>query len=743
MGGLQHPSAARRVPSRVTRRAARWVMRQWLRFERALLRWFGRRAPTVGATVVPFVLLCVVLYLRWPDTNYIFDEQEALLANPYVNAKQDLAFTDVVHRDFWGLPPEASIGSYRPLPNVIWRATWAVSKHPFVHSLYNLLFHGLNGAMLASFAYAVTKRRLYGWLCGLTFVTAAVLTEAVSGIVGIADVLGGMGALFALLCLRLPATLMAPGVFFAVAFGMFSKESAIVCVPLVPVAAALTAPMLHPQRPARLVRALLALLAGVSAMVLYVELRRHWFPSPLPAELTAPLPDDAGTLQYLFRDFLLWFRQAPLPTDPVINNPLAGAPKADRIAGALRVYLRGLGQVFFPVRLSGDYSYRQEPVPDTLYGVETLAGGVLMLVPPVLGFLLWLRALVTEARDRRRAAPLITASAAPPGPAGMMVVAATRSRQWWVLGPGCVLTATALCLSIRDGQRWWAAEVEWLEVVPRAVAMWCAGLGLVVDGRAGVRRPLHALGPWPWRLVGPVMVAIAMVWTVVSYFPHSNIPKILPTVRAERFWYFPVIGTSLGIAAGLAGICHRLRGRWWRRMYLPALACAAFLGTQAQLARRHAMDYRDDLAFWRATKNASPYSAKAHLNYSVMVGARGDLETRLHESHIALELAPGWSMASIYTGDTLCRMHRVHEAWPHYKHGFKLAPNDRNLISLALQCMHDEGILLDYERQLRTLAGDAPGSWLAYLVDDTLANYDTHGGVAPTYRPRSYNEGAE
>ncbi len=733
-------------------RGARWALGHWMRFERWLLDWFRGREPKLRYTILPFILLSTLLYMRWPDTNYIFDEQEALLANPYVNGKQDLQFWDVIHRDFWGLPPNASIGSYRPIPNIIWRATWSISKHPFVHSLYNLLFHGLNGAMLASFAYAVSKRRLYGWLVGATFVTAGVLTEAVSGIVGIADVLGGIGAVTALLCLRLPATFMAPGVFLCVTFGLFCKESAIVCVPLLPVAAALTAPMLHPHKPSRFGRAILAFLAALSAMVLYVELRKHWFPSPLPSELNEPLPDDAGTLQFLFRDFLVWFHQAPLPTDPVINNPLANAPKADRYAGALRVYWRGLTQVFLPVNLSGDYSYNQEPVPDDVNGWETMAGGVMMLVPPVVGLLLWLRAMATEWRDARRAVPEGPATEAvdalyaertwsPVGP--MMTRLQRRAARWPILAAGIIFTLAGLYLFWRDGHRWWEAEVEWLEVAPRAVAVLCLGIGLTIDGRGSIKRPLTAAGVWPWRHIAPVMLAIGMVWMVVSYFPHSNIPKVLPTVRAERFWYFPVIGSSLAIAVALASVCEPLRGRRLWRWSLPALVCGLFLGTQAQLARRHAAHYTDDLIFWRATKDAVPNSAKAHLNYSVMVGARGDLETRLEESYRALAIAPGWSMANIYTGDTLCRMHRPHDAWPHYKHGFELAPNDRGLISLALQCMHDENILLDYERELRTLSGANTGSWLAYLVDDTLKNHDDHGGVSPDYRPRSYNQGAE
>ena len=118
-----------------------------LAVERWMVRYFRNHPPTIRYSLLPLLLLAVVLYIRHPATNYIFDEQVALLANPYVNAQQGLTYWDAFHRDFWGLPPNASIGSYRPLPDLVWRATWVISEHPFFHHLYNLLLHGLNGAL--------------------------------------------------------------------------------------------------------------------------------------------------------------------------------------------------------------------------------------------------------------------------------------------------------------------------------------------------------------------------------------------------------------------------------------------------------------------------------------------------------------------------------------------------------------------------------------------------------------------
>jgi len=191
------------------------------------------------------------------------------------------------------------------------------------------------------------------------------------------------------------------------------------------------------------------------------------------------------------------------------------------------------------------------------------------------------------------------------------------------------------------------------------------------------------------------------------------------------------------VAFAWAHEVFKKRGLVW---VIPAVF-GLFFGFQCVQAYRHAMDYRNDLVFWEATREAVPNSAKAHLNFSVMKGARGDLETRLVESKEAIRLAPEWPMAHIYTGDTLCRLHRAEEAWPHYKQGFAIGPNEQSLISLALQCLFDEKQLYAHDKELRELAEAHPGSWIAYLAVDTLDNSEKNNGVDPKYRPRGYNEG--
>ena len=620
---------------------------------------------TFGIAVVPLCFLAMLLFTRHPmKTNFIFDEQEALLANPYVRSVAEpnlhLGWLDAFRRDFWGLPADRSIGSYRPIPDLVWRALWAIgarAQTPFLHHWVNVLMHGVNGALVALIVQRLTRDRLAAWLAGTLFVGCAVLTEAVSGVVGIADVLGGTGALLALMTLVLSAEWMMPALFLATLFGLFSKESALCIVPLVPFAAFVAAPLVHPSKPRRLSRAAMAALATGTAFVLYVELRRRLFPAPLAHELSDAVLATKHGASRIYVLLLRWYAQPALPRD-ALNNPLVDAPFALRVAGALRVYARGLGQVLLPLRLSGDYSAPQEPIPARLVFPESVLGA--------LGFV----------------GPLLAAV--------------------------------------------WLVVASW----PRAIEH-----PSPTTLKSGAPAPLD---------LRPV-IAVALVWIVVSYFPVSNIPITLPTVRAERFWYFPAIGTSVLLALAFSRAI-----RWPRVVGRPDLQASpwllfgAFMVCQAVAARRHANDYTDDLVFWDATRHAVPRSAKAHLNYSVMQGARGNLEARLEANRIALELAPKWPMANVYLGDTLCRLHRPAEAWPYYARGFELAPNESALIALGVQCLWDEHALDDESPtrdDLEELGQKFPGSWLDFVARDTLSNGEAHGGVDPKYRPRGYNEG--
>ena len=651
--------------------------------------------PQFLAALVPFCFLSMLLFTRHPfKTNFIFDEQEALLANPYVRsvteAHPKFGWLDAFKRDFWGLGPERSIGSYRPIPNLVWRFLWwcgAREHNPFLHHWVNVLFHGVNGALLTLIVWRVTKRKGLAWLAGLFLTASAVLTEAVSGVVGISDVFGTLGCLLALYALTFRMPFMGLFVFLGTLFGLYSKESAMLCVPMVPLFALAAAESTFPDKPRRIARTAIAFVAAASAFVLYVETRRRWFPAPIPPDFSVIPKSEQPLTHRAFVAIMRWYAQPTLPKDP-LNNPLANADTAHRVAGALRVYTRGLGQVLLPWTLSGDYSSPQEPIPAQLIFPESIVGALCMILPAPIALVLGLRAYGDWKRDRKKAAP----------------EAATK-----LLADSPYRTTTV--------------EVP---TAPKLVDL----------------RPL---------------AAVSLVWIVAAYFPVSNIPILLPTVRAERFWYFPVVGTSLLLAilvTKLDELAEAAKNVTRQRAIVGTVV--AFTLFQCFAARNHANDYTTDLTFWDATRKAVPNSAKAHLNYSVMKGARGDLEARRVSNEEALKLAPEWPMASIYLGDTLCRLHRVNEAWPHYKKGFELAVNDVNLLALGIQCLWDEKFIGPLPKgengepdpveppnraELRAMGARHPGSWLEWLTNDIIANGEAHKGVDPKYRPRGYNEG--
>jgi tetratricopeptide (TPR) repeat protein len=642
MNGESLPSPIGPEPRRV-----RWPERlgNWLLGLRA---YFTEQDPKFLTAFAPAFVVSVLIFVRSPLSNYIFDEQEALLANPYVNGQAG-GFWHAFTRDFWGLPPERSIGSYRPLPDLVWRALWFVSHRPFLHHWVNLLVHAVNAALLASFVFVITRRRDTGWLAGACFLACAVLTEAITGVVGIADVFGGLFVLAALAFLQRALGWMLLGVFSMVLLGLFSKESVLVALPLVPWVALVSAPILHPRRPLRVLRAGLAFLSSGAALIAYTYFRRRFFPVVSQVNAGAALPAEAGVAARLLSQFLHWFQQPQLPHDAV-NNPLVDADLPHRVAGALRVYVRGLGQLVFPWTLSGDYSFPQEPTPDRVYFPESILGAVLLIAPPIAGFGIWIASLFREARARVRARSL--------------------------------------------GVEFWPSNEQ------RALTL----------------------------------LAIGLVWLPVAYFPHSNIPVLLPTIRAERFWYLPALGSACVLAVSFTRLLAA-------KKRCATLAVAGFLCFQAGAGRWHALDYTDDLIFWRATHKAAPRSAKAQLNYSVMLGARGQLQERLKINAEAMRLAPEWPMAHVYYGDTLCRLKHAELAWPHYLRGFELAPNDLNLIALGLQCAWEEGIIDAHKDELLALSDKHPGSWLAFLGSDLVYNGTANGGVQKKYRPRAYDEG--
>ncbi len=124
-----------------------------------------------------------------------------------------------------------------------------------------------------------------------------------------------------------------------------------------------------------------------------------------------------------------------------------------------------------------------------------------------------------------------------------------------------------------------------------------------------------------------------------------------------------------------------------------------------------------------------------------MLGARGQLEDRLKINAEAMRLAPKWPMAHVYYGDTLCRLKRAEQAWPHYMHGFELAPNDLNLIALGLQCAWEEKIIESPQGRAARGFRSTPRELARVSRQRPRVQWRGERGSAEEVSPRAYDEG--
>jgi tetratricopeptide (TPR) repeat protein len=140
-------------------------------------------------------------------------------------------------------------------------------------------------------------------------------------------------------------------------------------------------------------------------------------------------------------------------------------------------------------------------------------------------------------------------------------------------------------------------------------------------------------------------------------FVTSNVPVAVGTIYGERLAYFPSAGSIwlLGVAAA------RLHSRSPSTRVIPALAITwgLFLAGRSWV---RSLDWKDDLALFRATTAISPRSAKAWTNLSVAFLEHDRVPEALEASGRALELLPGYLGAREARATALTRSDRAAEA---------------------------------------------------------------------------------
>jgi tetratricopeptide (TPR) repeat protein len=295
------------------------------------------RASTAWRHVGALALVAgaiVFTYANARHAGFVFDGRVLVLENPIVHRATWENVRFLLTHDYW--QPMGADALYRPLTVLTYLVDWTVLGHADRAVGYvaeNVGLHLACAALVYALVWRLARRRWPATVAALIFGVHPLTTEAVTNVVGRADLLASLGVLAGVLAWARAATAhgsdrvaWALVLSAAAVVAFFAKESGLVLVAAIALYDVAFPPT--ERRRMRIEYGLVALLlAGYVAARCYVA----W--SGLPAEDVSP-----------------------------VDNPIAEAGVVAGRSTALAVVTREIGLVLWPATLSVDYSWRQIPL---------------------------------------------------------------------------------------------------------------------------------------------------------------------------------------------------------------------------------------------------------------------------------------------------------------------------------------------------------------------------------------------
>ena len=297
-----------------------------------------RRGTATLTALWPPALLCVLAVVVYANTfhgGFAFDSRQLILQDPRVHAATSQNIDLILHHSYWW--PYGESGLYRPATTLSYLLNYAIvgsGDRPASYHAFNLIVHLANVLLLWALVRRVAKRADAAFAAAAVWAVLPVSVEAVTNIVGRADLLAAFGVLCGLLLYskardaggwRRTAYLIA--VAAAALLAMFSKESGVVIVPVVVLLE------LIDWRPRRSISMLALAAFAIGAPLALMLVQR-----------SAVLGASAGA------EF------------PFTDNPIVGASFVAGRLTALAVAGRYLWLLVWPAKLSIDYSFAQIPL---------------------------------------------------------------------------------------------------------------------------------------------------------------------------------------------------------------------------------------------------------------------------------------------------------------------------------------------------------------------------------------------
>lgn len=329
------------------------------------------REPGLLRTVLLVAVIAVVVYLSAIPGDFCFDDK-LIQRDPRIHGQT--SFWTIFVTDYWYTYIGTSADLYRPLTIASYALNYAVTglSSPAFH-VVNVGLHALFCVLLVYLLDVLLRDRSLAVVSGLLFATHPVHTEAVTGIVGRAEVLSALFLLGALYLHARDYTLKGWGqaIWLPVAgvlyfCALLSKETAIVGIGLLVVVEVTkrlraTLPGANeagsPSRAARAAPASIRVSLGVLGLYIGVA------------------------CLYVYVRFLVvgGFLQKPPAKEYYL---LFGQPLLTRLLTGMKVFAIYLRLLFFPVTLSADYSYNQVPLS---HSVDSVAIAIGLLATACLG----------------------------------------------------------------------------------------------------------------------------------------------------------------------------------------------------------------------------------------------------------------------------------------------------------------------------------------------------------------------
>ncbi len=302
----------------------------------------GTRRRLAGVIAV----LAILPYLNGLQGDFCFDDPEVIRDNPMVTAPTASAMGLIKTTSYLGKP------LYRPVTMLSYFANARLSASPVGYHVVNVFLHMLVSLAVWKLAWVFLGSAVGATAAAALFAVHPIHTEAVTNIVGRAELFAALFAVVSLLASvraaqergRNAAAWLAISL-LALAVGMLAKENVFTAIPVSVIAYLWV-------KPTRSVR-------EVATLV-------------LPFALLA--------IAYLAMRMLLAGSLTLAAQPDLQDNPLAHVPLAPRLETALVVLWQYLSLLALPLRLSADYSFNAVPVVGSALDPRFLAATALFVL---------------------------------------------------------------------------------------------------------------------------------------------------------------------------------------------------------------------------------------------------------------------------------------------------------------------------------------------------------------------------